>query len=207
MQHLNRGNYSMDYNRAERLILKRLETELSPKHHYHGVFHTIDVIKAVEEIAPLENVSGDDFILLKTAALYHDAGFLQQHTANEPIACDIARETLGQFGYNQQQIELICRIIMATALPHNPQNILEYIICDADLDYIGTDEATYEENTRRLRAELAEFGLVMEQHEWLEMQIMFLESHCFFTKTNQQRREPMKQIILQKLKEQLKQFQ
>jgi len=196
----------MDFYRAKNHLIKRLEEGLSPKHYYHGAYHSIDVIKAVEEIAAKEQVTGDDLIILKTAALYHDAGFLQQHACNEPIACEIARETLGEFGYDKRQIEIICRIIMATALPHNPKNILEDIICDADLDYLGTDEENYAKHSERLRCELAEFGLSMDNREWLEMQIMFLESHHYFTKTNQLRRDPMKAVILKQLKEQLTQL-
>ncbi|MCF6174232.1 MAG: HD domain-containing protein [Victivallaceae bacterium] len=196
----------MDFYRVKKHLIKRLETELSPQHYYHGSYHTIDVINAVEEIAANENIKGDDLVILKTAALFHDAGFLHQHACNETIACEISRATLGNFGYDNRQIEIICRIIMATALPHNPKNILEDIICDADLDYIGTDEATYVKHSERLRCELAEFGLSMDAREWLEMQIMFLESHKFFTKTNQQRREPVKQTILKHLKQKMKEL-
>jgi uncharacterized protein len=194
----------MDFFSAKNHLIKRLETELSPQYYYHGSYHTVDVVKAVEEIAEQENIKGDDLILLKTAALFHDAGFLHQHTSNEPIACEIARASLEQFGYNKRQIEIICRIIMATALPHKPKNILEDIICDADLDYLGTDETTYTKDSERLRCELAEFGSSMDNSEWLEMQIKFLESHIFFTKTNQQRREPVKKIILSRLKKEKK---
>lgn len=193
----------MDFYRAKEHLMQRLETELSPQHYYHGSYHTVDVINAVEQIAKNENIKGDDLIILKTAALFHDAGFLYKNDSNETIACEISRETLGEFEYNNRQIEIICRIIMATALPHKPKNILEDIICDADLDYIGIDETTYATHSERLRSELAEFGLSMNNTEWLEMQIKFLESHKFFTKTNIESREPMKQIILTKLKKQL----
>lgn len=194
----------MDFYRAKNHLIKRLETELSPQHYYHGVNHTIDVINAVTDIAQQENIKGDELILLKTAALYHDAGFLYQHSCNEPIACEIARTSLKEFGYDNRQIEIICRIIMATALPHNPKNILEDIMCDADLDYLGTDEENYIKHSDRLRCELAEFGLSMDNAEWLAMQIKFLESHKFFTKTNRQRRDPVKKIILEHLKEKQK---
>ncbi len=194
----------MDFNRAKEHLIKRLETELSPKHYYHGVYHTIDVINAVTEIAKNEQIKGDDLIMLKTAALFHDAGFLYQHDQNEEVACEICRKTLGDFGYDNQQIAIICRIIMATALPHKPKNILEDIICDADLDYVGIDETTYAKHSERLRCELAEFGISMTSIEWLKLQIKFLESHKFFTKTNIARREPVKQNVLKKLKAQLK---
>ena len=35
------------------------------------------------------------------------------------------------------QIERICALIMSTKLPPKPTNLLENIMCDSDLDYLG----------------------------------------------------------------------
>jgi HD superfamily phosphodiesterase len=66
----------MDFQAAKDYIITRLKNELSTTLYYHGLHHTLDVYNAAEKLAAMEAVSGDDLILLKTAALFHDAGFI-----------------------------------------------------------------------------------------------------------------------------------
>ena len=65
-----------DYRSAKKYILQRLEHELSDHLYYHGVHHTKDVLKITKKLCKDEKVSKTDTTLLKTAALFHDAGFL-----------------------------------------------------------------------------------------------------------------------------------
>jgi HD superfamily phosphodiesterase len=69
----------MDYEAVKIYILKRLEEGLPQILYYHGLSHTLNVLNAVEKIAEGEGVSGNDLILLSTAALFHDSGFLVQY--------------------------------------------------------------------------------------------------------------------------------
>ena len=59
----------MDFNKAKDYILKRLENELHPNLFYHSIDHTMDVYHSAVKIAEEEGVSGDDMILIKTAAI------------------------------------------------------------------------------------------------------------------------------------------
>jgi class 3 adenylate cyclase/cbb3-type cytochrome oxidase subunit 3 len=76
---------SINYYKAERHIMQLLERHLSKDLYYHSIDHTKDVVKAVERIALLENVTDEGLFLLKSAATYHDAGFIEQYEKNEPI--------------------------------------------------------------------------------------------------------------------------
>ena len=67
----------MDFEGAKKYTLERLRNELNDKLHYHSVEHTLDVLDSVTRLAKLENVNGHDQILLKTAALFHDLGFVE----------------------------------------------------------------------------------------------------------------------------------
>lgn len=58
-----------------------------------------------------------------------------KHAGHEFEGCLIARTALPGFGYTGEDI-MICGMIMATKIPQSPTNILEEIICDADLDYL-----------------------------------------------------------------------
>ena len=67
----------MQYEQVYSVLIPRLEKELPSYLTYHTVEHTKNVIAAVEQLAKAENIIGDDLTLLKTAALFHDSGFLQ----------------------------------------------------------------------------------------------------------------------------------
>ena len=172
---------SINYYKAERYINKTLEQRLSDQLHYHSIGHTKDVVKAVERLALLENVTDEGLFLLKSAASYHDAGFVEKYEHNEPVGARMAEEVLPNFGYTEKHIEQIKTLIYVTEIPHNPKNKLEEIICDADLDYLGRDD--FHEIADRLRRELKEHGKIESDRQWDEIQVKFLTTHKYFTQT------------------------
>ncbi|GEO05439.1 hypothetical protein AAE02nite_31030 [Adhaeribacter aerolatus] len=159
--------------------MPQLEKNLPAHLKYHNADHTKSVIAAAEKIAVAEGVTDEELVLLKTAALYHDAGFLNAYKNHEEASCHIARKTLPALGFEPLQIDTICQIIMATKLPHAPADKLQYIICDADLQYLGTTD--YFPNAEHLYQEFKANGLVKNRLEWNRKQIAFLTSHRFFT--------------------------
>ena len=60
----------MQYQQVYLFLMRKLETGLPAYLTYHNADHTRSVIEAAENIGKAENVSGDDLILLKTAALF-----------------------------------------------------------------------------------------------------------------------------------------
>ena len=131
----------MQIEKAEQYVLGQLETRLDRTLFYHGIHHTIDVVNAAAEIAALEGITDEESLaLLRTAAFYHDSGFMNIYQGHEEAGCVLAREVLPGFGYTEAQIATICGMIMATKIPQSPKNTLERIICDADLDYLGRDD-------------------------------------------------------------------
>ena len=173
---------NINYRNAEKFILKLLEDKLPENLYYHGVHHTQDVTRAAEMLALREGVTGEELYLLKTAALYHDAGFCHEYAQNEPIGVKMSQEILPNFGYTPEQIEIISGLIYATAVPHNPKNHLQQIMCDADLDYLGRDD--FDDISVTLKMELMERGIVKDDRHWDEIQVKFFNLHKFFTKTS-----------------------
>lgn len=192
---------SINYYKAERYIMKLLDQQLSPKLHYHSVGHSKDVVNAVERIALLENVTDEALFLLKSAANYHDAGFIEQYDANEPVGARLAGEILPRFGYTQADINVIQELIYATRIPHDPQNHLQEILCDADLDYLGRDD--FHEIADNLRRELKEHGKIQSDRQWDEIQVGFLKMHKYFTKTAIETRREKKMKHLKEVQERL----
>lgn len=193
---------SIKYYNAENEIIELLAKELSKDLSYHSLEHTKDVVKAVERIALLEGVSDEGLFLLKSAALFHDAGFIKTYDNNEPIGAAMAEEMLPKHGYNEQHIMTIKELIYVTQIPHKPVNKLQEIMCDADLDYLGTD--SFEETANKLKIELMTMGKVHSDKAWDQMQITFLKQHKYFTHTAQLTREKKKkehlQVILERYK-------
>jgi uncharacterized membrane-anchored protein YitT (DUF2179 family)/predicted metal-dependent HD superfamily phosphohydrolase len=191
----------MRYQQAYDFLMPKLEKELSPGLVYHNAAHTKSVIAAAEYLASKENISGDELVILRTAALFHDAGFLQQADGHEEISCIMARDYLPDLGYTDSQVEHICRLIMATRLPQSPTDHLSEILCDADLFYIG--KQGYQANAETLYREFKHRGIVKTESEWPLIQVEFLSNHQFFTKTATAELEPAKQQILKELKSKL----
>ena len=187
------------------IMLTRYENELPKDLYYHHLKHTIDVIVQAEIIAIEEGISDEDLLLLKTAALFHDAGFLVGYSEHEELGMQIAAMILPKYGFNDEQIKIICDIIAVTKLPHNPKNILEEIMCDADLDYLGRND--YLAVSRDLYKELLDHGAIKKsEFEWNVMQIKFLQHHRFFTKSSKNRRNANKNKQIQYLQEQTRSF-
>jgi uncharacterized protein len=188
----------MNFPEAKSYILNRLEKELPENLYYHGLHHTLDVCNAVEELADYEKITGNDLIMLRTAAFFHDSGFIEQYLDNEPIAVEIAKKSLPAFGYTRHDIETIGKIILSTRIPQRPQNRIEQIMCDADLDYLGRDD--FFEISNSLMKEWMAYGLVVSVEEFNSKQIKFFMNHSYFTSVAKDRRERKKQLHLEELK-------
>ncbi|MHB9139127.1 MAG: HD domain-containing protein [Victivallaceae bacterium] len=188
----------MNYASVEKFILDMLKQKLSDKLYYHNVRHTEETIHAAEEFSKAEGLTGEEVTILKTAALFHDLGYLYLPAHNEPFGADFARKTLPEYGYTPAQIEKICSLIMATTLPQNPQNLEQQIICDADLQYLGTEES--HEQAELLRKELSMHNnMSFSDRDWLDYQISFLKSHHYFTNSCRQSRNNAKAKYLKEL--------
>ena len=190
---------SIDFTGARDYIVEKLSGLLPSDLYYHGIGHTVnDVTPAVIKHAMLAGVNGEDLLLLETAAYYHDCGYLKQYYFNEPIAVEITAEVLPGFGYSPDQIERIGRIIMATQLPQSPEDYLEAIMCDADLDSLGRDDFFI--TSHCLRLELAAYGQPTNVYEWYEKQLIFLQSHTYFTEIARAGRDAGKKRNIEEVK-------
>ncbi|TGD80226.1 HD domain-containing protein [Hymenobacter wooponensis] len=190
----------MNSHRAETYVLDQLRRHLSPTLAYHGVHHTLDVVQQAESLAAAEGITDpDDLALLRTAALYHDAGFLTTYQGHEAAGCELVREVLPDMDYSPSEVELICRMIMATQVPQNPDDLhLAQILCDADLDYLGRPDFWSISNT--LREEWQARDMVRDERHWYEIQVKFLSAHRYWTRTAIARREAEKQARLAEVK-------
>jgi len=180
-------------------ILSRLENELDSRLGYHNITHTLDVLEQAEVLAGQEKITDKhDLLLLKTAAVFHDSGFLFVYKNHEEKGCEIASESLRNI-FSEEDIKKVCGMIMATKIPQSPTTLLEQIICDADLDYLGRND--FEPISRNLYKEFLTFKIIPKDMIWDHIQIRFFESHHYFTGTSISKRNGEKLKHLNILKE------
>lgn len=188
------------YDQAVDYALGRLQTELRPELCYHNLEHTVDeVLPAAMRLVQFYDLSDGERQMLRVAAAFHDLGFIYNPDSHEIISTRIAAQKLPEFGFNDRQIEQIMGIILATRLPQMPQNLLEEILADADLDVLGCEE--FLEYNELLRCERLALGQPQTPCEWYDEQIVFIEKHTYFTEAARKLRGPGKQRNLAQLRQ------
>ncbi|MBS0011780.1 MAG: HD domain-containing protein [Bacteroidales bacterium] len=187
----------IQFTDIQEIILDKLEKELPDYLYYHNVKHTVDVVTEVELMGWAEGCSDEEILLLKTAALFHDAGHTVDYDNHEYHGTMMAREMLPGYSYSDNQIDTICDIIMATKLPPQPENLLQEIICDADLDYLGRSDFIPVSNT--LYDELKAQDKIGSLNDWNKLQVKFISRHQYFTGTARSLREVNKQKQIERI--------
>lgn len=187
----------IQFTDIQEIILDKLEKELPDYLYYHNVKHTVDVVTEVELIGWGEGCTDEEILLLKTAGLFHDAGHTIAYDNHEFFGTELAREMLPKYNYSPAQIERICSIIMATKLPPRPTNLLENIICDSDLDYLGRSDFIPVSNT--LYEELKAQNKMGSLNDWNKIQVKFISGHQYFTATARSLREVNKQLQIERI--------
>lgn len=188
----------IQFHDIQEMVLDMLEQKLPDTLYYHNLKHTVDVVTEVELIGWAEGITDEEMLLLKTAALFHDTGHIISYDNHELRGTEIVRDILPKFNYSADQIESICRLIMATKIPPQPSNLLEEIICDADLDYLGRADFIPVSNT--LYEELKVRDKIGTLNEWNKIQLKFISNHQYFTQTAMKLREVNKQIQIDRIR-------
>lgn len=167
--------------------------------YYHNFNHSLYVANIAVEIGRHSNCTEDELDLLYIAGLWHDCGYIHTYKNHEAESCSMAQKYLPAFGITQNEIKQICGMIMATKIPHLPTNKLEEIIADADLAYLGTEQASL--LAQNLYRELLHIHPDMDEAEWDKKQISFIEKHRYFTSFCLENKEPSKASYLQSLRD------
>jgi hypothetical protein len=188
----------MDFEGAKKFILQKQNEELPADLAYHDILHVEDVYRVTLVLGEMEKLDTRDQNLVSMAALFHDSGFILNRNNHEEVSCEFARKYLPGFGFTMEDTETICKIILATRMPVKPTTLLEQIICDADLDYLGRDD--FELISSKLYHELFSNSLVNSVQEFDSRQILFFESHQYHTQSANQMRKAKKEENLQIIK-------
>ena len=182
----------------KKFITSKLKKELSSKLSYHGLHHTLDVLNVCNQYIRRLKISAHDAYLLRTAALMHDVGILWTYNGHEEEGVKYANEILPEYGYNKKELLKIGGMIMSTKIPQQPKTPLEKILCDSDLDYLGTDQFYTIGET--LKKEFLAYKVIKTKEDWDRLQVNFLSKHRYHTAYAKKYREPKKQAYINEIK-------
>ncbi len=169
---------------------------------YHNYNHTLEVVNHTEEIAKGMNLSAEELEIVLIAAMFHDTGYLQNRENHEELSASIAEDYLNEQHYAQENIKKVIGCIKATKIPQRPTNILEQVICDADLLNLGKEDCL--EKTEVLHKEIEHaIGKSIPEKDWLKQSIKFFHEHSYHTEYVRNRYNKSRDENLKKLEEQL----
>jgi predicted metal-dependent HD superfamily phosphohydrolase len=188
---------------AELKACSIIETKIKDIYHFHNLDHTRQVVSACEEMADYYQLNDDDRLALAVAAWFHDTGYSLGETNHENAGIAIAKEFLEQQHTDAQLIDKVSSCIAATQMPQQPANLLEEIICDADLFHLGTEMVGEAGKALRREINLTK-DVQISKTEWAKTNIYFMEKHQYFTVYCREKLEPVKQEYIRKLRKKYK---
>ena len=178
-------------------IVEKLRNELPGNLTYHGVHHTLDVYQVCNQYIKRLHLSNDHAFLLRAASLLHDVGLIWTYSGHEEASIRFAWQELPGHGFQLSEIKKIEEMIRCTQIQQKPKNILEQIICDADLDYLGRNDVDKISNT--LYQEFLAYKIVEDEESWDRLQVKFLTMHEYYTSYALKFRAPNKKRYLENI--------
>jgi len=147
---------------------------------YHDLPHTIETVDGCVEIGKGSGITNEDLEILCIAAWFHDTGYMFNVEEHEEKSSEIALKFLNKNSYPLDRINRVSDCIIATKISITPQNLLESIICDADLISLGRPDYFEKNDLLKLEIERRENKKINEL-AWLKRSLNFLSSHNYFT--------------------------
>ncbi len=168
---------------------------------FHDFEHTMQTVAAVKMLAEACQLDPHQADLLILATWFHDTGYAQGPEDHEERSCANAQAFLAG-KIPDEDLQIVLRCIRATKVPQQPQDLLEQIICDADLSHLGMK--SYWERNSKLRQE---FALTRQEFTddkvWIDFELNFMLKHEYHTEAaralfNKRKAKHIQQLIKQK---------
>jgi predicted metal-dependent HD superfamily phosphohydrolase len=157
-----------------------LDSRLEPWVAYHDYRHTAETFRACREIGRASGLGKGDLEVALLGALFHDAGYTETVKGHEKRSAAIASRFLRSRRYPAKSIRAVRGCIIATTMPQRPRNIVEAVVCDADMIYVGTKEFFRKNDLLREEIEGRE-EIVVEPRSWLRHSLEFLQGQTYHT--------------------------
>ena len=166
---------------AADFVFDLFKNKLPPVYVYHNYTHTKEVVEACKKMASKLSINESDLEILLIAAWFHDTGFTERSDNHEDVSIEIAKKFLQENNYSEERAQLVFNCINSTRYPPTPKNLIEEILCDADLFHLGTKDYSIKSDLLRMEWEKTE-NKKFTDTEWFKINIDFLTNHRYFTK-------------------------
>jgi class 3 adenylate cyclase len=166
----------------EDAVIKLFENEASPNLYFHNSSLVKNIVSIVDLLANSEEITEEDYIELKIAAIFLFAGYIYDYENPEEASVRLAEEMLPGYGFGKETIDSAVKVIRNSyqEVEETPKDM---ILHDARYDYLG--RVDYPRLTEKLLRERTEYGQHFENRNWLQLQKRLLKGHDFRTKTAQ----------------------
>jgi adenylate cyclase len=183
----------------EELIFSKLEAEL----HKNLFFHNLDYARHLFEysglLAKAAGLDLEETLLIRTSALILNVGFIGGYDNHENRSAEYARNMLLEYNYSEKQINIISNLILSTKWPPDPHNILEMVLYDTKMEYIG--RADYIRLYKLLFLEQNQYIKSVDVLEFKRKQIEMIQKYSYFTESARRLREITPEEQVQRIKD------
>lgn len=194
--------------KTEKYVFSLLTKELSSDYLYHNLSHTQRVVNATKELIEGEKISKVDANVLLFAAWFHDVGYIKGVENHEEASVRIATNFLEEYNYDDSIIEQVAKLIRATKMDAEADDILEKIMKDADSIHLA--KKSFSDISDLLKEEM---NLIYDKNygdsEWIQVNIQFLANkhhyHTSYAQENWQQGKDKNLAQLFKLQKKTKQ--
>jgi len=182
----------------EEFVFQTFETEVSSKLYFHNNRHTMEVYSLVELLGRAEGISEEELLMVRTAALMSDTGFLSDYNNHSVKSVEFAKENLSRFKYSENQIQQVIQLLQSNEKVNSNSPLAEKIMADAQTVYFGrVDFTLLAENFYK---ELSEMQLISSREAFINKMSKTLREHQYFTESAKR----LKEIAIEEQLEQLK---
>jgi hypothetical protein len=164
----------------EEMIIKMFDDEASPNLYFNNSSMVKNICNQVEILSRAENISDEEFVNLKLAAVFLLTGYISDYEKPMEASSRLVEEILPRYGFSQGNVEASKKLIK-NCFTGNKESISDQILHDARYDYLG--RVDYMKLTDKLFRERTEYGKLSSEKDWIEYQRRQLEEHGFITKT------------------------
>ncbi|UZD24243.1 HD domain-containing protein [Algoriphagus halophytocola] len=183
------------------------DTALNPEVCYHNLDHTLSIVNQVGIIGGFYDLPQEQQEDLTIAGWLHDIGYLQGVAQeHEKRGAAFAGKLLASMSVEPCRINRVQGAILATKVPQQPQNLLECIICDADLYHLSSDQ--FYEQTLTLKKENEQLNRKKwKLAEWLRNSEQFMKQHRYHSEYAKEHFLPGKLANLEFLQAKIKELE
>ncbi len=185
-------------NDLEDYVFNKLQEELPKQMYFHNAELARQVYNHSYLISKSENLDIEKTLKVRTASLLLYLGFINNYRNSEVESVNIANEILSGFQYNDRQKNIITNLILSTKPPFEPGNLMEQIMIDAKMEYLG--RVDYIKNYKLLFLEENEMLSPKEISQWKLEQIELMENFEYYTAGARRLREISFEEQIERLK-------